>query len=126
VLTNLETALIEEPLRASLHMLRKLTTEHSIDANDIRAVIAAGVSREQIEDALAVCFVFNTTVWQMPSRFSCRDAKGSSPGQNSYSSGAKDDSRHWTSGAYLFAHPVLVTKSCIDAQRNKAGAGDGS
>jgi hypothetical protein len=26
----------------------------------MRAVLAAGVSREQIEDALAVCFVFNT------------------------------------------------------------------
>jgi hypothetical protein len=27
----------------------------------MRAVLAAGVSREQIEDALAVCFAFNTT-----------------------------------------------------------------
>jgi hypothetical protein len=26
----------------------------------MRAVLAAGVSREQIEDALAVCFSFNT------------------------------------------------------------------
>jgi hypothetical protein len=26
----------------------------------MRAVLAAGVSREQIEDALAVCFAFNT------------------------------------------------------------------
>jgi hypothetical protein len=34
-------------------MLRKLTREHTVDADDMRAVIAAGVSREQIEDALA-------------------------------------------------------------------------
>ncbi len=61
VLSNLETAPIEEPLRATLRMLRKLTREHAVDANDINAVIAAGVSRQQIEDALAVCFAFNTT-----------------------------------------------------------------
>ena len=60
VLANLETAPIEEPLRATLRMIRKLSREHSVDANDMRAVLAAGVSREQIEDALAVCFAFNT------------------------------------------------------------------
>jgi hypothetical protein len=41
-------------------MLRKLTREHAVDADDMRGVLAAGVSREQIEDALAVCFAFNT------------------------------------------------------------------
>ena len=60
VLTNLETAPIEEPLRATLHMLRKLTRENEVHVNDMRAVLSAGVSREQIEDALAVCFSFNT------------------------------------------------------------------
>jgi uncharacterized peroxidase-related enzyme len=60
VLADLESAPIEEPLRATLRMLRKLTREHAVDADDMRAVLAAGVSREQIEDALAVCFVFNT------------------------------------------------------------------
>jgi AhpD family alkylhydroperoxidase len=60
VLADLETAAIEEPLRATLRMLRKLTLEHSVDADDMRAVLAADVSREQIEDALAVCFSFNT------------------------------------------------------------------
>jgi uncharacterized peroxidase-related enzyme len=59
-LGDLEAAAIEEPLRATLRMLRKLTREHAVDADDIRAVLAAGVSREQIEDALAVSFVFNT------------------------------------------------------------------
>jgi uncharacterized peroxidase-related enzyme len=60
VLSNLETASIEEPLPATLRMLGKLTREHAVDADDMRAVLAAGASREQIEDALAVCFAFNT------------------------------------------------------------------
>jgi AhpD family alkylhydroperoxidase len=59
-LSDLETAVIGEPLPATLQMLRKLTREHSVEADDMRAVLAAGVSREQIEDALAVCFTFNT------------------------------------------------------------------
>jgi AhpD family alkylhydroperoxidase len=59
-LSDPETAAIEEPLRATLRMLRKLTREHVVDADDMRALLAAGVSREQIEDALAVCFTFNT------------------------------------------------------------------
>jgi len=59
-LADLETAPIEEPLRVTLRMLRKLTREHAVDADDMRAVLAAGVSREQIKDALAVCFTFNT------------------------------------------------------------------
>ena len=44
-----------------MRMLRKLTREHALNADDMRAVLAAGVSREQIEDALAVGFAFNTT-----------------------------------------------------------------
>jgi AhpD family alkylhydroperoxidase len=60
VLADLETADIKEPLRATLRMLRKLTHEQTVDANGMRAVLAAGVSREQVEDALAVCFSFNT------------------------------------------------------------------
>jgi alkylhydroperoxidase family enzyme len=42
-------------------MLRKLTRESTVDSNDMRAVLAAGASREQIEDALAICSAFNTT-----------------------------------------------------------------
>ncbi|HEY4027519.1 MAG TPA: carboxymuconolactone decarboxylase family protein [Candidatus Dormibacteraeota bacterium] len=61
VLDHLETAPIEEPLRATLRMLRKLVLENTVNSNDMSAVLAAGVSREQIEDALAVCFAFNTT-----------------------------------------------------------------
>jgi uncharacterized peroxidase-related enzyme len=59
-LSNLETAAIDEPLRATLQMVCKLTREHAVDADDMRALLAAGVSRDQIEDALAVCFSFNT------------------------------------------------------------------
>ena len=60
-LADLDTAPIEEPLRATLRMLGRLTREHGIDADDMQAVLTAGVSSAQIEDALAVCFAFNTT-----------------------------------------------------------------
>jgi AhpD family alkylhydroperoxidase len=59
VLCDLESAGIDQPLRATLLMLSKLTREHGIDADDMRAVIAAGASFQQIEDALAVSFSFN-------------------------------------------------------------------
>jgi FAD/FMN-containing dehydrogenase len=49
----LDTATIGEPLRTTLLMLGKLTREHMVDADDMRAVLAAGASRRQIEDALA-------------------------------------------------------------------------
>jgi len=58
-LSDLDTAAIEEPLRATLLMLGKLTREHTVNTDDMRAVLAAGASRQQIEDALAVCFSFN-------------------------------------------------------------------
>ena len=58
-LSDLDTSNLQEPLRATLLMLRKLTRSHSVDADDMRAVLAAGASRQQIEDALAVCFSFN-------------------------------------------------------------------
>ncbi len=61
VLSDLENAPIDEPLRATLRMLGKLTCEHAVTADDMRAVLTAGVSRKQIEDALAVSFAFNTT-----------------------------------------------------------------
>ena len=60
-LADIETAPIDPSLRATLEMLGKLTREHMINANDIRAVMSAGVSPEQIEDALAICFAFNIT-----------------------------------------------------------------
>jgi uncharacterized peroxidase-related enzyme len=59
-LSDFETAPIEEPLRATLRMLSKLCREHSVNGDDMRTVLAAGASREQIEDAIAVCFAFST------------------------------------------------------------------
>ena len=59
VLSDLETAPIEEPLRATLRFLHKSTREQAVHTEDVRAVLSAGVSRQQIEDALAVCFAFN-------------------------------------------------------------------
>ena len=61
VLTDLESAPVEEPLRATLRMLGKLTAEGDVSADDMRQVLSAGVSPHQIEDALAVCVAFNTT-----------------------------------------------------------------
>jgi AhpD family alkylhydroperoxidase len=61
VLADLDSAPMDEGLRATLGMLGKLTSEGTLSTDDIRAVLAAGVSHQQIEDALAVCFAFNTT-----------------------------------------------------------------
>jgi len=61
VLTDLESAPVEEPLRATLRMLGKLTAEGDVSADDMRQVLSAGVSPQQVEDALAVCVAFNTT-----------------------------------------------------------------
>jgi uncharacterized peroxidase-related enzyme len=61
VLADLESAPVEESLRATLRMLGKLTREGKVGAEDMREVLAAGVSPQQVEDALAVCAAFNTT-----------------------------------------------------------------
>jgi uncharacterized peroxidase-related enzyme len=60
-LADLETAPIDEPLRATLRMLGKLTREQRIDPDDIQALLADSVSAQQIEDALAVSLAFNIT-----------------------------------------------------------------
>lgn len=59
LLCDLDAASIEEPLRATLRMLGKLSREHAVDPDDMRVVLAAGASPQQIEDALAICFSFN-------------------------------------------------------------------
>ena len=61
VLADLDSAPVEDGLRATLRMLGKLTREGTVGAEDMRQVLSAGVSREQVEDALAVCAAFNTT-----------------------------------------------------------------
>jgi AhpD family alkylhydroperoxidase len=76
-------AAIVEPLRATLLMLGKLTREHTLDSADIRAVLDAGASRQQIEDALAVCFSFNV-IGRLADAFGFFV-----PGPNAFESGAK-------------------------------------
>ena len=60
VLTDLDRAPIAEPLRATLAFLRKVTREHdAVTAADVRVLLALGVTRAQVEDALNVGFAFN-------------------------------------------------------------------
>jgi alkylhydroperoxidase family enzyme len=60
-LADLDTAPIDEPLRATLRMLGKLTQQNGIEPEDIRAVLDASVSPQQIKDALAISLAFNIT-----------------------------------------------------------------
>lgn len=60
-LADLDTAPIEEPLRATLRLLGKLSGGDAVDEDDIRGVLSAGASPAQIEDALAVGLAFNIT-----------------------------------------------------------------
>ena len=50
-----------EPLRATLRMLGELTRTGRPGAEDMREVLAAGVSPGAAYDALAVCAAFTTT-----------------------------------------------------------------
>lgn len=60
-LADLDTAPIDEPLRATLRMLGKLARDNTVDADDMRIVLDAGVTASQIEDALAVGLAFDIT-----------------------------------------------------------------
>jgi len=60
VLADVDRAPIAEPLRATLKFLGKVTREHqAVRADDVRALLALGVTRTQVEDALHVAFAFN-------------------------------------------------------------------
>lgn len=59
MLADVDTAPITETLRVTLKLLAKLTKEHAVTPDDMKPVLAAGVTKAQIEDALAVCFAFN-------------------------------------------------------------------
>lgn len=61
VLADLEAPPVDEPLRATLRMLGRLTRSGEIGAGDLQEVLDAGASPEQVRDALAVCAAFNTT-----------------------------------------------------------------
>lgn len=58
MLADVDAAPISEKLKATLHLLRKVTRE-SVTSDDMRKVLAAGATKQQIRDALAVCFAFN-------------------------------------------------------------------
>ncbi|HKG94545.1 MAG TPA: hypothetical protein VKA84_21705, partial [Gemmatimonadaceae bacterium] len=52
---------IDEKLRAMLGLLETFTLRpEALGADDVRAVLAAGVTREAIRDAFYVAFLFNT------------------------------------------------------------------
>jgi alkylhydroperoxidase family enzyme len=61
VLSNVDTAPIAEPLRVTLRILQKLAREHQVAPADFGQALLAGVTRRQLEEALAVCFAFNVT-----------------------------------------------------------------
>lgn len=83
LLSDPGTAAIEEPLRATLLLLGKLTREQAVDADAMRRVLAAGASHQQIEDALAVCFSFNV-ISRLANTFAF-----SVPGPEVFEAGAK-------------------------------------
>ena len=60
MLDDLASAPIAESLRATLGFLSKVTRDHeAITPHEIASLLALGVTRAQIEDALAVGFCFN-------------------------------------------------------------------
>jgi AhpD family alkylhydroperoxidase len=82
-LSDLDAAPIGEPLKVTLRLLEKLSREHTISEEDVRAVLAAGASREQIEDALAVSFAFET-ITRLADAFAF-----AVPGPEAFEAGAK-------------------------------------
>jgi alkylhydroperoxidase family enzyme len=59
VLADVDSAPIDDKLRMTLRLLRKLTTDHAVTPEDLRPLLAAGVTKTQLADAFAVCFAFN-------------------------------------------------------------------
>lgn len=74
MLEDFETAPIGEGLRATLRMIRTLTlTPEALTPEHMRSVLAQGVSREAVREALEVVFLFSiydrladTLGWQVP------------------------------------------------------------
>ncbi|RSD12094.1 hypothetical protein EIY87_34090 [Amycolatopsis eburnea] len=60
-LADYRTAPIPEPLRATLAVLETMTLRpDELTGDQVRAALAAGVTRRQLEDAVAVAAVFDT------------------------------------------------------------------
>jgi len=59
-LADLATAPLDEKLRATLGFLRKVTREHAaVTPADVKALLDKGVTKQQVKDALNVCWCFN-------------------------------------------------------------------
>jgi alkylhydroperoxidase family enzyme len=60
-LADAEGMPFSEAVRAMLECLKKLTLDPSaVTAADVRVVLDNGVTREQVRDAMYVCYLFNT------------------------------------------------------------------
>jgi alkylhydroperoxidase family enzyme len=60
VLDDYTTAPIDDKLRATLGLLKKMTRDHgNLGPEDVRAVLRMGVSKQAIQDAFEVAFLFN-------------------------------------------------------------------
>ena len=76
MLDDYTTAPIDEKVRATLGLLRKMTLDHgNLGAEDVRAVMNTGVSKQAIQDAIEVAFLFNiydrladAMGWDVPER----------------------------------------------------------
>jgi alkylhydroperoxidase family enzyme len=85
VLADLDTAPIGEGLRATVRFVQRITEDpQAVGPADAAALLQLGVSRQQIEDALAVAFCFNLITrladafgWHIPDQASF-DASGHS------------------------------------------------
>ena len=76
VLEDYRTAPIDEKLRAMLGLLETFTLRpDAMGPDDVRAVLATGVTREMIRDAFYVAFLFNgydrladALGWELPEK----------------------------------------------------------
>jgi len=91
VLDDLDTAPIGEKLKGTIRFLEKVTVApDAVGAADVRPLRALGVSRQALEDALAVAFCFNLITrladafgWHIPDQAGF-DASGRSLLQHGY------------------------------------------
>ena len=60
MLDDFETAPIDDRLRATLRFLRRMTLEpDALTPEDVRAVLAAGVDKAALSEAIHVAYLFN-------------------------------------------------------------------
>lgn len=84
VLADYRTAPISEKLRATLALIEKLTLRPAeVGPEDMAPLRAAGLSDEEIEDAIQVCSIFNV-INRIADAFEFRI-----PPQSGYAAGAR-------------------------------------